>query len=95
MLAWPERFVQYAHMASADFPIIEKLGGREAVVKRLKDAGQRRVTKSAARMWLARGRLPGHISTALMALADAEGVAYTGADFTAPPQDDSGESRAA
>lgn len=67
-----------------DFPIIEKLGGREAAVAKLRAAGISRATLDAARMWLARGSMPGWAIKGLMLAAEAEGIGYSSADFTAP-----------
>jgi predicted DNA-binding protein len=60
-----------------EFPIIEKLGGREAVAKLL--AGK--VKPNAVRMWHARGRIPSEAQVALMEAADRESIRYTATDF--------------
>jgi len=64
-----------------DFPIIEKLGGREAAIRKLQAEGVERVSPHAARMWVARGRLPGHVMQALMTIAERERVVFSSADF--------------
>jgi predicted DNA-binding protein len=60
-----------------EFPIIEKLGGREAVAKLL--AGK--VKADAVRMWHARGRIPSAAQLALMEAADRRSIRYTATDF--------------
>ena len=60
-----------------EFPIVEKLGGREAVAKLL--AGK--VKPNAVRMWHARGRIPSDAQLVLMEAADRESIRYTATDF--------------
>jgi RHH-type transcriptional regulator, rel operon repressor / antitoxin RelB len=60
-----------------EFPIIEKLGGREAVARLL--AGK--VKSNAVRMWHARGRIPSDAQLALMEAADRENIRYSATDF--------------
>jgi hypothetical protein len=66
----------------AQFPIIAKLGGRDAVFGRLSEKGLVK-THHAMRMWGSRGRgvIPGDCARELMRMADEKGVAYTAADF--------------
>lgn len=66
----------------ADFPIIAKLGGAQAVFDRLKERKLVR-TMDALRMWRApaRGVIPGDAARELMRWADEQGVPYTAADF--------------
>jgi predicted DNA-binding protein len=64
-----------------EFPIIEKLGGREAVAKLL--AGK--VKADAVRMWHARGRIPSDAQLALMDAADRRSIRYTATDFRPQP----------
>lgn len=66
----------------AYFPIINKLGGREAVFERLSGKGLVR-TRDAMRMWGSRNRgvIPGDCARELMRMADEQGIAYTAADF--------------
>jgi RHH-type transcriptional regulator, rel operon repressor / antitoxin RelB len=63
------------------FPIIEKLGGRDAVAKLL--AGK--VKANAVRMWHARGRIPSDAQLVLMEAADRRSIRYTASDFRAQP----------
>ena len=67
-----------------DFPIIEKLGGRETVFRQLQSRGGRPQTVDTLRMWCARGQIPGDFSRALMTLAEETGVTYEASDFALP-----------
>jgi plasmid stability protein len=65
-----------------DFPIVEKLGGRDAVLAKLRMHGDKRSSVHAIRMWSQRrGVIPGDAAQRLMAIAEAEGIAYSAADF--------------
>ncbi len=64
-----------------DFPIIIKLGGREAVFQSLSSHGCAPKSLDTMRMWTARGRLPGDWQTELMLLAEAANIEYTSSDF--------------
>lgn len=63
------------------FPIIEKLGGREAVFGALTRQPDGPKTIDALRMWAARGSIPGGAQRALMTEAESRGIAYTASDF--------------
>ena len=76
-----------------EFPIIEKLGGRDAVLKRLRARGVDIKSTDALRMWAQRGQIPGHAQQALMAIAEMDGIGYGAADFTVR-DDDAGEQAA-
>ena len=64
------------------FPIIEKLGGRDAVFGLLRDRpGVKVKTSDTIRMWIQRGSIPGPAQRALMAAADQRQVPYSAQDF--------------
>lgn len=63
------------------FPIVEKLGGRQATFEKLKATGHKIETVHAIRMWIARGQIAGDAQRLLMAECDRTGVPYTAADF--------------
>lgn len=63
------------------FPIIEKLGGREAVFERLKEAGHAIQTSDAIRMWPVRGQIPGDATRRLMEFAETDKIEYRAEDF--------------
>ncbi|SLN77533.1 hypothetical protein [Oceanibacterium hippocampi] len=72
------------------FPIIRNLGGRDAVLEKLRacDTAASAVrTIDAMRMWEAPGRrgIPGWAILALMRIAETEGIAYRAADFDFDP----------
>ena len=62
------------------FPIISKLGGREATFSKLQSRGFDKGL-DALRMWHSRRRIPGDAITLLMKTADEEGIEYSAADF--------------
>lgn len=62
------------------FPIIAKLGGRDAVSLALTAAGTP-TTRDQVRMWEARGRIPGDSQVALMRLAEKNKIKFSAADF--------------
>lgn len=62
------------------FPIISKLGGREATFLKLQSLGFEKGV-DALRMWHSRRRIPGDAITLLMKAADDEGLEYSAADF--------------
>lgn len=66
-----------------DFPIIAKLGGREAVMAILRDHGVGCKGIDTVRMWSApdRRKIPGQAIVALMKHCDAKGIPYHGEDF--------------
>jgi hypothetical protein len=64
------------------FPIIDKLGGRDAALDKLKAIGFE-ATRDQMRMWETRRRLPGDAQLALMRLADREKIEYGADDFAA------------
>lgn len=66
------------------FPIIAKLGGREAVMQKLPSVGLT-ATRDQIRMWEARSRIPGEAQVALMRLAEHVGIEYVAADFETAP----------
>ena len=68
--------------AMADFKIVERLGGRQAVFDRLKAAGHDLKSTNALRMWLVRGSIPGDAQVLLMRFAAADGLAFGANDFT-------------
>lgn len=65
------------------FPIIEKLGGLDAVFDRLKTRGFPLQTRDAIRMWRSpnRGVIPGDAALELMRICEEEGIEYSAADF--------------
>lgn len=71
-------------MPNRAFPIVTKLGGPDTVIAKLRSAGLQR-SKDALRMATARASLPAAFMRALMAAADAEGIAYTARDFAIEP----------
>ena len=65
------------------FPIIEKLGGREAVFDLLKGQPEVKVNSlDTIRMWIQRGSIPGSAQRALMAAADEQRLPYSAQDFS-------------
>ena len=65
-------------------PIIEKLGGREAVANALirqTDQGPRPVDKRALNMWIMRGSIPGYAIKQLVQLAKRRRVRIEDGDF--------------
>ena len=64
-----------------DFPIINKLGGRNAAFVKLGEAGDKRDTVGALRMWVSRGVIPGDAVVTLMEIAEAEDVSFASDDF--------------
>lgn len=63
-----------------EFPIFTKLGGKDAVFERLKDAGLVK-TPDAVRMMESRGRISAECQKELMRMAEETGLAYTVNDF--------------
>lgn len=65
-----------------EFPIIEKLGGREAVFAHLRERGLVE-TPHAIRMWgsKTRGVIPGDAARELMRWADERRIRYSAEDF--------------
>lgn len=63
-----------------DFPIIGKLGGRDAVVRQLKKRGHE-IGWDAVRMWAQRGTIPGDAARVLMRIAEEERIRFAAADF--------------
>jgi len=63
------------------FPIVQKLGGRQAVFERLQKAGRKIETVHAIRMWIARGKIPGDAQRLLMAECEQAEIPYSAADF--------------
>lgn len=79
-------------MPSAEFPIIRKLGGRQAVTEKLHARGHD-IGFHALRMWVNRGTIPGDAVPHLMAIAEAERVDYGAKDFElASEPDEAGSS---
>jgi hypothetical protein len=70
------------------FPIIDKLGGREAVLEALQRGGSNIRSIHAIRMWSARGSIPGDAVAILMAEAERLGIKYSSVDFSAPDPED-------
>ena len=77
----------------SEFPIITKLGGRDAVLALLLAKGRKRkaqndkgpaLSAAAMRMWRQRGQMPSDVITLLMEIADESGLAYSADDFTYP-----------
>ncbi len=66
----------------AEFPIVTKLGGRDAVLAKLRAAGWER-GRDAIRMWAApkRARIPGSAVIILLGLAKDEGIAVEPCDL--------------
>ena len=78
-------------MLDRTFPIVSKLGGPEAALRKLGSRGHVLRTKDAIRMWLVRGRIPGDAAVALMRIAETENIPYSADDFSltegdAPPR---------
>jgi hypothetical protein len=71
----------------AEFPIIEKLGGRDKVFERLRELGLAK-TPRAIGMWSApdRGVIPGDAARELMRWADELKIDYSVRDFELPPE---------
>jgi len=67
-------------MADREFPIIVKLGGRDAVFAELKEM-KVVTTPDALRMAVTRRTMSGDLTRALMALADAKSLRYDASDF--------------
>jgi hypothetical protein len=63
--------------AMSTFPILDKLGGRVAVIAELG------VTRDQVRMWETRARIPGDAQVALMRMAERKGIPFSAADFDA------------
>ena len=72
-----------------DFPIIIRLGGREAVISILREQGLDYGTLDAVRMWSApsRRRIPGDAMRGLMKHCEGAGISYTSDDFALPDAD--------
>lgn len=64
----------------AEFPIIDKLGGREAAAKRLAAAGLK-CTKHTLRMWVARGDMSADGIRFALQVAHEDGIEYGPDDF--------------
>lgn len=65
-------------------PIIEKLGGRDAVADMLKRPGRgsrQAVSKHALNMWVARDSIPGFAVVQLVELANKRGIQIGPSDF--------------
>lgn len=62
------------------FPIVAKLGGRDAVVTALPELDFP-VTRDQVRMWEARRRIPGDAQIALMRLAERRRLGFSSSDF--------------
>lgn len=65
-------------------PIIDKLGGREAVARSLirqTDQGPQPIGKHALNMWIMRGRIPGYAVEQLVLLAKRRRVRIEDGDF--------------
>ena len=62
------------------FPIIEKLGGRDAAYGKLQARGFSH-SIHALRMWVKRGGIPGDAVVKLMEIAEADGVEVCAKDF--------------
>lgn len=63
-----------------EFPIIRRLGGRDASAEKLRQLGHE-ISRDGLRMWAARGSIPGDATRLLMRIADQERIAYGSADF--------------
>lgn len=70
-----------------EFPIITRLGGRDAV----SDLLANRIKPNAVRMWHVRGRIPSDMQLLLMAEAERRGFPYTSDDFRLRPSDDAAQ----
>jgi len=64
----------------SEFPIIQKLGGREVVFEQLRERCGLQ-TIHALRMWRQRGQIPGQYMLALLEMAEREGIPYCARDF--------------
>lgn len=73
-----------------EFPIIDKLGGREAVYEHLRQTCGIK-TRDALRMWRARGRIPSKPLHALIDLAADRGIGFVPADLRLGEQSTSTE----
>ena len=71
---------------SKEFPIVERLGGRQAVMEILRARGVEVGSVATIRMWSTRQRcqIPGKAMNALMDYCDDERIAYDGSDFRLP-----------
>jgi hypothetical protein len=69
----------------SDFPIIDKLGGRDAVFPHLQSKGLIK-TPDAMRMWVARGVIPGDAVREIVALAGKKRVRVTADDLRLPEE---------
>lgn len=63
-----------------EFPIFTKLGGKDAVFERLRDAGLVK-TPDAVRMMESRGRISAECQKELMRMAEENRVGYSVSDF--------------
>jgi hypothetical protein len=74
--------------ASQDFPIIEKLGGRETAFELLQKAAPGKIqTIHALRMWLARRSIPGWALVIFLQVAEERSIEYSVADLILAPED--------
>lgn len=64
----------------ADFPIVQKLGGREQVRLALAQRGMDK-TRDAIRMWTSRRAIPGKAYNLLHEIAAERGIPITADDF--------------
>lgn len=67
-----------------EFPIIDKLGGRENVQRALAERGVAK-SKDAIRMWSARGTIPGKAVVVLHTIALERGLTVEPSDFLLAP----------
>lgn len=68
-----------------EFPIIEKLGGEDAVLRKLTELTPLNFyTPRVLRMWRLRQRVPGHAIVWLMWLAERENLPVASSDFRYP-----------
>jgi hypothetical protein len=67
------------------FPILEKLGGRDAVYDYLRETAGIR-TKATIIMWHQRGLIPPGQRLNLMQMADNKGISYDRRDFEPTPE---------
>lgn len=65
------------------FPIIDKLGGRDAVAALIRRprAVERGVTPDAVRMWISRDSMPGYAIRQLYEEAERRAIPVSAADF--------------
>jgi hypothetical protein len=71
-----------------EFPIIEKLGGRETAFELLQKTAPGKIqTIDAMRMWLVRRSIPSWALVIFLQVAEERSIEYSAADLIPAPQD--------